>query len=69
MMINDKKRIRVIGDVKLGGETFRPSDLNAQATDNIRDRCFIFYDHGGYACTAKWSELEQKKKEGLISYE
>jgi hypothetical protein len=66
---NRKMQIRVIGDVELDGKTFRPSDLNAQATDPTCDRWYIFYDTDDYACTAELSELEQRKKEGLISYE
>ena len=47
-MLNRKMQIQVIGDVELDGKTFRPSDLNAQATDPTCDRWYIFYDTDDY---------------------
>ncbi len=67
---NARLQIAVIRDVVLGGKTFHPSDnLEAQATDSSRNDWYISYAIGNAVCTVKWSELEQSKKDGLISYD
>ena len=67
---NPNMEIQINRRVELDGRTFCPSDnLTAQATNPTCDRWQISYATGNAVCTADRSELEQRKKEGLISYE
>ncbi len=70
MLLNPNMEIQINHRVKLDGRTFYPSDnLTAQAADPAQQRWLISYAAGNAVCTADLSELEQRKKEGFISYE
>ncbi len=70
MLLNPRMDIQVIHDVTLGGKTFRPRDNpRAQAIDSDCHSWDISYPTDDDGCTVEWNELEQKKKDGLISFE
>ena len=67
---NAYMEIVVLGDVVLDGQRFRPAEnLTAQATDMSLRKWHISRALGHSVCVVDWRQLEQRKKEGLISFE
>ena len=67
---NEYMEIVVRRDVVLNGERFRRAEnLTAQATDRNHSTWHICRALGSSVCVVDRSELEQRKEEGLISYE
>jgi len=67
---NAYMEIVVHRDVVLGEKKYHPSDsLTAQATDNSHSTWHICCALGSSDCVVDRSELEQRMKDGLISFE